>query len=160
MKPLVVVEAGPAALEDARGELVALGWSVSTDPRPGAVLELVVADDSSAAHAVLSAVAGHGLLVEASASQAIVDRLCDDLRRLGKLDHRIEVGVVLSQDQHALLALLASGTTLGSAASQLHLSRRSADRRLASARDVLGVDSTSAALAAWQRRIARVPRPG
>ena len=159
MRPLVVVETGRAALDDARGELLAVGWSVSSAPRAGDVLEIVVADDASAADAVLSAVAGQGLLVEATAHRAVVDRLCDDLRRLGRLDHRVEAGPVLSQDQHALLGLLAAGTTLGAAAERLHLSRRSADRRLAGARDVLGADSTPAALAAWQRRLAQLPRP-
>ena len=77
MRPLVVVETGRAALDDARGELLAVGWSVSSAPRAGDVLEIVVADDASAADAVLSAVAGQGLLVEATAHRAVVDRLCD-----------------------------------------------------------------------------------
>lgn len=160
MRPLIVVEAGPATLEDARGELVALGWSVSAEARAGDVLELVVAEEASAVEAVLGAVAGQGLLVEATADRAIVDRLCDDLRRLGTLDHRVHAADVLTAEQHALLSLLATGASLGAAATQLHLSRRSADRKLAVARAVLGADSTSAAVAAYQRRLARLPRPG
>ncbi|MBC2931747.1 hypothetical protein [Nocardioides sp. zg-1228] len=160
MKPLVVVEAGPDAVEDARGELAALGWSVTTEPRAGDVLELTVDDEAAAVDAVLSAVAGQGLLVEATADRPVVDRLCDDLRRLGHLDHRVAPGAVLTQEQHALLALLAGGESLGAAAARLHLSRRSADRRLAGARAVLGAGSTPAAIAAWQRRLARLPRPG
>jgi len=159
VRPLVVVEAGPAAVEDARGELLALGWSVSAEPRAGTVHELAVADEATAVDAVLSAVAGRGLLVDATAERSVVDRLCDDLRRLGHLDHRVAAGAVLSQDQHALLALLAAGESLGTAAARLHLSRRSADRRLAGARTVLGAGSTPAAIAAWQRRLARLPRP-
>ncbi|HKC27720.1 MAG TPA: helix-turn-helix domain-containing protein, partial [Jatrophihabitans sp.] len=46
----------------------------------------------------------------------------------------------------ALLARLLAGDTLGEAARALHISRRTADRRLAAARRALGVDSTPAAL--------------
>lgn len=156
--PLVVVESGPAALEDARGALLALGWSVSTEPG-AAVREVVVGDERSAADAVLAAVAGQGLLVDARAGRDVIDRLCDDLRRLGPLDHRVHTEPGLTPDEHALLSLLAGGTPLGAAAARLHLSRRSADRRLAHARELLGAGTTSAAVAAWQRRLAGVPRP-
>lgn len=159
MKPLVVVEGGPPAVEDARGELLAVGWTVSATHGSGDVLDVVVTDETTAADAVLAAVSGQGVLVETRAARRVVDRLCDDLRRLGHLDHRVGSGPVLSQDQHALLTLLAGGASLGGAARELHLSRRTADRRLARARDVLGAGSTPEALAAWQRRLARVPRP-
>lgn len=162
MKPLVVVEAGPVALADARGELTALGWDVSTDAAaqpPRGVVELVVADEGQAAEAVLAALRGLGLLVDARAERSLVDRLCDDLRRLGPLDHRVEQGPVLTEEQHALLALLADGSTLGAAAQALHLSRRSADRRLAAAREVLAAETTSAAVAAYRRRLDPLPRP-
>jgi DNA-binding CsgD family transcriptional regulator len=157
VRPLVVVEAGPAALSDARGELVALGWRTSTDP--GAeVREVEVRDDSEAADAVLSAVSGSGLLVDARADREVVDRLCDDLRRLGPLDHRVERGPVLTEEQHALLVLLARGVSLGEAAERLHLSRRSADRRLAAAKTVLAAETSGAALATYRRRLDRLPR--
>lgn len=79
-RPLVVVESGKEAVADARGELVALGWSVSSEPLVGAVRDVVVAAEATAANAVLAAVAGHGLLVDARAGREVVDRLCDDLR--------------------------------------------------------------------------------
>lgn len=161
--PFVVVESGPAALADARGELVSRGWAVHPsrlDGGPGTVWATTVADSVAAAEVVLAAVAGFALLVAATAPRDVLDALCDDLRRLGILDHRVEEPAApLSHDEHALLRLLAEGATLGAAATTLHLSRRSADRRLAAARAALGAESTSAALAAYRRRIERLPAP-
>jgi DNA-binding CsgD family transcriptional regulator len=78
----------------------------------------------------------------------VIDQLCDDLRRLGDLDHRVGPSPVpgLSLEQRALLAQLLAGATLGQAARTLHLSRRTADRRLAAARTALGARSTAEAL--------------
>jgi hypothetical protein len=161
--PFVVVEAGPAALADARGELVSRGWEVHVSHRdagPGTIWATTVADGLAAAEVVLAAVAGVGLLVDATAPREVLDPLCDDLRRLGVLDHRVDAPAgTLGDDEHALLRLLSGGATLGAAATALHLSRRSADRRLAAARQALGAESTSAALAAYRRRVERLPAP-
>ena len=54
-----------------------------------------------------------------------------------------------------VLDLLASGVTVADAARRLHLSTRSAHRRLAAARAALGVDSTTEAV-----RRTRAARPG
>ena len=85
----------------------------------------------------------------------LTDRLCDDLRRLGVLE-------VLTADsprrpsltrvQRELLEALAAGKTLGEAASEVGLPRRTADRRLADARAALGVDTTAAAIVAYSRQ--------
>ncbi|MEQ6901997.1 hypothetical protein [Nocardioides sp. YIM 152588] len=148
--PLVVVEGPEAAVDDARGELASLGWR--------GVVEVAVTDAASAATAVLAALEGRPVLVRAAAGRDVVDRLCDDLRRLGHLDHRVgEPAGPLTAEQHALLALMAGGASLGAAARALHLSRRSADRRLAAARAALGSASTGAALAAYRRRLGRLP---
>lgn len=53
---------------------------------------------------------------------------------------------VISEQEAALLRLLLTGMTLGETARTLHLSRRTADRRLASARRALGADNTTQAL--------------
>jgi DNA-binding CsgD family transcriptional regulator len=66
---------------------------------------------------------------------------------------------MLSVEERALMDLLAAGSTLGAAADALHLSRRSADRRLAAARAKLGADATGSAIAAYRRRLERLPRP-
>jgi DNA-binding NarL/FixJ family response regulator len=57
----------------------------------------------------------------------------------------------LEPQQRALLALLAEGLTLGEAAWQLGLPRRTADRRLADARRALGTDRTAEAIARAKR---------
>jgi DNA-binding CsgD family transcriptional regulator len=100
--------------------------------------------------AVLAAVRGADLVVTATAKRDVIDQLCDDLRRLGTVEHRVEAAVrpavTLSADERALLAALLGGASLGEAAAALHLSRRTADRRLATARRALGASSTAEAL--------------
>jgi DNA-binding CsgD family transcriptional regulator len=54
-------------------------------------------------------------------------------------------------DARALIGRIALGDTLGQAARALHLSRRTADRRLAEARRALGVDRTVVAIASAHR---------
>jgi DNA-binding CsgD family transcriptional regulator len=113
-----------------------------------------VRDPATATQVVLAAVAGHDLLVHATARREVIDQLCDDLSRLGELDHRVgvaESGPELSSDERELIAQLLSGRTLGEAAKALHLSRRTADRRLAAARRALGAASTSEALVIARR---------
>src|SRR5207247_7246467 len=87
-----------------------------------------------AAAALLAALDGAGLIVDARAERAVVDRLCDDLRRLGPVDHRpgdAPRRARLTPQQRTLLDLMIDGASLGEAARSLGLSRRSADRRLA-----------------------------
>lgn len=67
---------------------------------------------------------------------------CDDLRRFGDVDYRTASTPLrprLTSEQRRLVDLLAEGLTLGEAALQLNLSRRSADRRPAEARRAFGV---------------------
>lgn len=159
MAVLVVVEDSPAALAEAlaearRGGLTIVeGWT----PAAGAssvVCTGVVADAEDAAAALLAAVAGAGVIVDARASREVVHRLCEDLRKLGRLDHRTAPTgrtTGLSSDQRALLELIRDGFSLGEAAGRLHLSRRTADRRLAAARQALGVETTAEAVVALSR---------
>jgi DNA-binding NarL/FixJ family response regulator len=127
------------------------GWDGPAPP--GAVRVGMVGDATTAAQAVLAAVRGCDLVVLGAAERAVIDQLCDDLRRLGQLDHRVEpvVAISLSEDERALMAKLAGGATLGEAAKALHMSRRTADRRLASARRALGAASTSEAVVLARR---------
>jgi len=83
-----------------------------------------------------------------------VDRLVDDLRRLGPVDHRVVVatsGTSITPQARALLGLLAEGLTLGEAAASLGLSRRTADRRIADARRALGAERTTEAITLARR---------
>jgi DNA-binding CsgD family transcriptional regulator len=168
--PLVVVEGEPAATADAvaavRADLRRAGWQVvdaawtgDPDPaRPGSgVVRLgVVTDAATASHAMLAALSGEGLLLTASADRATVDLLCEDLRRLGPVRHVVADADPppprLTDEQRALLRLLLDGETLGAAAARQHLSRRTADRRIAEIRRHYGVTSTAAALAAARDR--------
>ena len=156
MRPLVVVEASEAALAHAVREVqrggfrVVVGWRNDAD----VVCTGTIATGEDAAAALLAAVWGAGLVVHAKADRHVVDRLVDDLRRLGPVDHRLEEPEHppdLTSDERALLELLGDGLSLGDAAKRLHLSRRTADRRLASARTKLGASSTAEALVAARR---------
>jgi DNA-binding CsgD family transcriptional regulator len=108
---------------------------------------------SAASAAVLAAVAGSSLVIDAAADRDLIDRLCDDLQHLGQLEHRLAPPrpPALPPAELELLALLMGGATLGQAARALHLSRRTADRRLSSARRTLGAGSTAEAVAAAGR---------
>jgi DNA-binding NarL/FixJ family response regulator len=139
----VVLEGADAAA--AQAVAAEHGWPVVT-----------VTDASSAAQAVLAVLRGADVVVVAAAERDVIDQLCDDLRRLGELDHRVGDGArpsapALSGDERELLAQLMGGASLGEAARRLHLSRRTADRRLAAARQALGAATTSEALVLARR---------
>lgn len=161
MKPLVVVE-GPRqafaiALAEVRdsGWAVVDGWTAPTDTRR--VCSGTVASAEDAAAALLAAVAGAGLVIHARAERPVIDRLCDDLRRIGRVDHRIgdvPARPTLTKEERAIVDLLLEGRSLAETARQLNLARRTADRRLASVRTKLGVETTAEALA----EVARVCR--
>jgi DNA-binding CsgD family transcriptional regulator len=130
----------------ADGALVERSWRVAHTGTTVCVGR--VANVADAGHAVLAAVRGARLVISAEAPRDVIDQLCDDLRRLGDLDHRVGPSPTpgLSAEQRALLAHLLAGATLGQAARTLHLSRRTADRRLAAARAALGARTTAEAL--------------
>jgi len=120
------------------------------------IRQAAVLTEEDAGRVVLEALGGASLAVEPGTDPELVDRIQGDLRRLGRLDaisiepddRRPELG----SDATALLGLLAAGKSLGEAAGALHLSRRTADRRLAEARAALGVATSAEALLAFQRR--------
>ncbi|HET6850275.1 MAG TPA: hypothetical protein VFH74_15555 [Gaiellales bacterium] len=155
---VVLEEHSPAAVAAVADELAADGAQIVRGwrkPIPGVQLVCVgtVRSPADAAAAVMCAVDGARLVVVADAERDLIDSLCDDLRHLGRLDHRIgeEEVLELPEDHRQLLALLLGGATLGQAAQALHISRRTADRRLAAARALLGAQTTSEAVAAASR---------
>jgi DNA-binding NarL/FixJ family response regulator len=153
-RPLVVVEASERAFTRASRDVERAGGRVVAGWRHDAsvVSAGVVRDAADAAEALLAAVAGAGLVVHAVAPRDVIDRLVDDLRRFGPVDHRTgepEARPDLTAEERGLLDLLAGGRTLGDAAAALHVSRRTADRRLASARRKLGAATTAEAVVAW-----------
>jgi DNA-binding NarL/FixJ family response regulator len=142
-RPLVVVEASERAFADAVRRL-----------DDGRSFIGPIRDASEAAEALLAAVGGAGVIAHALAEREVIDRLVDDLRRLGPVEHRTgepTPGAGLTADERRLLDALAQGKTLGAAATALHLSRRTADRRLASARAKLGAGTTAEAVVAYSR---------
>lgn len=155
MKPLVVVEGSARAAAAARRQLESAGWTVVDGwrSRPGAICAGAVEDEFDAAEALLAAIGGAGVVIEARADREVIDRLLDDLRRLGAVDHRLgePETPLLTADERELLTLLVGGATLGAAAETLHLSRRTADRRLAAARAKLGAQTTAEAVLAFSR---------
>jgi DNA-binding NarL/FixJ family response regulator len=118
-----------------------------------------VRSPDDAAQAVLAVLRGEPVVVviDARADEDLVDRLCEDLSRLGQVDYRTaeppssHLEPALSDEQRSLLRLLAHGATLGQAARRLGVSRRTADRRLAGARRALHVGTTVEALVAAGR---------
>ncbi|MFN8630927.1 MAG: helix-turn-helix domain-containing protein [Chloroflexota bacterium] len=113
-----------------------------------------VATDAEAVLALRAAVGGSSIIVLAQIPRETIDRLVDDLRRLGPVRHLtadVPAPAAIDEEQRSLLRLLADGLTLGEAASELGLSRRTADRRLSAARRALGAERTAEALARARR---------
>lgn len=131
------------AVLEAADPSVAAGWAA----RLGGEVRRV-SDLAGAADAVLAAVGGTPVVVLTDAPRDVIDRLCDDLRRIGEVEHLIAPPAepTLSATERELLGALLAGCSLGEAAQALHLSRRTADRRLAAARRALGVTTTPAAV--------------
>jgi len=149
---LIVVEASDRAFSMAveevqrNGGLTVEGWQ----PKQSIVCTGILRDADDAADALLAAVAGAGLVVHAQAPRDVVDSLVDDLRRLGPVQHLTAepTSPRLTSEERRLLDALADGQTLSRAAAELHLSRRTADRRLQAAKKKLRVSSTAEAIVA------------
>jgi DNA-binding CsgD family transcriptional regulator len=151
--------AAPAALADTLAGLQARGHRVLEAPVPDriagpahdVIVVCLVRTADEAARVIRSAIRGHGIVVVGRGDRAVLDQLYDDLRRFGRLDVRTHAGrapdEALDVDERSLLDLLAAGRTLGEAAAALHLSRRTADRRLAAARTKRGAATTAETLA-------------
>ncbi|MEW6224227.1 MAG: helix-turn-helix transcriptional regulator [Chloroflexota bacterium] len=156
--PLVVIEhdnrEAAAHLADWRRRAVHAGFRLvdgwSTALRPGTVHTGEVVDDADARLAVRAAIGGAGVIALARGPRDVIDRLVEDLRRLGTTAH-VTAGTSppprLTADERAILSLLVEGLTLGEVAAALGLPRRTADRRMASARAALGARGTVDAIA-------------
>ncbi|SDY95761.1 hypothetical protein SAMN05444365_104311 [Micromonospora pattaloongensis] len=119
-----------------------------------------VADQATAGQAVLAAARGAGLVVIADVAADVGRALVEELTRLGALcrDPREEppgerAGVArLVPEQRALLERLANGETIAAAAAAEFLSLRTANRRIAQARAMLGARTTREAVLAYLRQ--------
>jgi DNA-binding CsgD family transcriptional regulator len=158
-RPLIVIEGRPADVQRRLGDVTAglrrRGWDVVRGwaaPLTGdrVVCSGRIATTTDARRALLAAVSGAGLVAGAVTDRTTVDRFLDDLRRLGPVDHVVLAasGSPLSERQRALLARLAEGLTVGDAAAELGIARRTADRHLALARRALNVATNAEAVVA------------
>jgi DNA-binding CsgD family transcriptional regulator len=113
-------------------------------------------DDAEQAGAAIEALTrGVGLAVAVRVTGDLRHRTLEDLHRLGAVQTAAPLTVrpagLLDEEQRRLLAALAAGATVTEAARQLHLSRRTANRRLTAIRERLGVQSTAEAITRWSR---------
>jgi DNA-binding NarL/FixJ family response regulator len=158
--PIIVIQGSDADFAAAVAEVRTAGWSISDgfdrqlSGRAGVVCCGEVASADDAAEALMAALAGAGVVILGRAKPEILDHLLGDLRHVGEVEHRRQPSPPpgpVSGEGRAIMRLLAAGETLGQAARQLGLSRRTADRRLADARRALGAERTAEALARARR---------
>jgi len=158
LRPLVLIRGQHTAAQPVLAALEAGGWRIHPGLQlpfdPWAVLGVVcvasVAGQTDASLAVLAAARGAGLVVTVTGRDEVLERLVEDLSRIGPIEFwpKEESSPLrgLTTEHWSLLTLLAQGHTVTDAARDLHLSRRTADRRLADAREVLGVTSNAEAV--------------
>lgn len=109
-----------------------------------------VSDATEAEAAIQALSRGVGLAIVLGLTGELRLRTLEDLHRLGDLAPGAGADQpVLDPDHRALLDALAQGMTVTGAARSLHVSRRTANRRLAEARELLGVTSTAEAISRW-----------
>lgn len=154
-----------AAAADAvrRGWLVHQGFVPPAEPWDLAPRRMVavgaVGSAGAARAALLCAVRGTGLLVIVDRAQPWAAAFLADLSRLAAAPAgpRPEPGraavpdLPLSSEQREMLDLLAGGRSIAQAATDLFVSLRTANRRVAEAREALGVGTTREAVLAYVR---------
>lgn len=147
--PLVVVLQSRLTFDQAVLSATNSGWPVSEGFAPArsdeAALRVgLVACRAEASAALEAACAGQGVIALVPGDPLLAADLVEDLEAIGSVSYFPSLGAVdqLTAQQRALLADLADGLTLERAAERQHLARRTAARRLAEARQVLGVDTT------------------
>lgn len=129
-------------------------WDVSADKL---VLHGRAADPETAQLALLAAARGAGVVIVTDPTTNLGQALHADLARIGPvaLNPRTEPdpqpGDALAPEQRALLDRLAAGETIAAAATAEYLSLRTANRRIAQARTILGVRTTREAVLAYLR---------
>jgi DNA-binding CsgD family transcriptional regulator len=140
------------AMEEA-GVSIVRGWRLPDEPwdltRRRIACTGRVATHADLEDALVAAARGASLVVESPVPAALFAPLAEDLRRLGVVEHRRSDG--LDAEQRRILTLLGQGLSVGEAATQLFISRRTADRRLAAARAALGVRTNNEAVVSVAR---------
>jgi hypothetical protein len=137
------------------------GWDVA---RSRLVLFGRVAETDTAELALMAAVRGAGVVAIADPRADLGRALLADLRRIGPVNTDPDAPIAgepdanprgaatqLAPEQRALLDRLAKGDTIAAAAQGEFLSLRTANRRIAEAREALGVRTTREAVLAYLR---------
>jgi DNA-binding CsgD family transcriptional regulator len=154
---LLIVASNAAVMEacvdrlERSGVVIRRRWEPGTAP---ASTELVCAGQvdtvRDAEAALLAALGGAGIVAVLPDDDALSASFFEDLRRLGDVEVADESPQNplerLDEEQRRLLDLLAKGLSVTAASRRLFLSRRTADRRLAQARAMLGVRSNAEAI--------------
>ncbi|MFI5841239.1 helix-turn-helix transcriptional regulator [Catenuloplanes sp. NPDC051500] len=130
------------------------GWDVTGN---NLVLFGRVPDVDTVQLVVLAAARGAGVVAIADAAGEAGRALLGDLARLGPVRRDTETPPVeetgtvdqLAPEQRALLERLANGETIAAAAASEFMSLRTANRRIAEARKLLGVRTTREAVMAY-----------
>jgi DNA-binding CsgD family transcriptional regulator len=158
MRPLILAS-DDQTFETAIEEIASIGWTLRrawrlpehdwsvSDARVVCCGPVSTFDDVS--DVLLAAVRGAGIIARIEAGAEPARRLLEELGSLGEVEERARRhGDVteLSLEQIELCRLLGRGLSLADAATQLHLSRRTAFRRLASVREALNVSTTREAV--------------
>jgi DNA-binding NarL/FixJ family response regulator len=147
----------PAADLARRGWRVHRGLTPPEEPWDLGPARVVVAgpltDLAAAQAALLCAVRGAGLLVTLDPAATWAAGFRADLRSLAPAEEPVAAGPAdpLTDDQRDMLELLAAGNSIAQAARLRFLSLRTANRRVAEARDALGVATTREAVLAYVR---------
>lgn len=130
-------------------------WDVSADKL---VRHGRVTDPETARLALLAAARGAGVVIVTDPTTNLGQALHADLARIGPvaLAPHTEPDPhpgpdALAPEQRALLDRLAAGETIAAAATAEYLSLRTANRRIAQARTILGVRTTREAVLAYLR---------
>ena len=137
------------------------GFSLPSTPwalEEARVLCVGVVASAAEARAVVEAVSrGAAVAACVTLTGRVRQQLLEDLHRVGTVEarsthlhHAVRPDAQsLTPEQRDLLDALVDGCTITEAASLLHLSRRTATRRLAECRDRLGLATTAEAMTWW-----------
>ena len=131
-------------------------WDLSNEKL---ILEVTIESTDDAVLVVGACARGIGLLGRLALEDADAARaFLRDLHRIGPVQRvdRSELfdGLPLSSDEQAVLRALGSGASVRETADALFISKRTAERRVASARKALGVRTTAEAVT----KVAGLPR--
>jgi DNA-binding NarL/FixJ family response regulator len=127
--------------------------------------EVVLADATDIGTAVDAVLRGRDAIVWLTGDRTLRALAIDELGRIADIVDEQAEGSAVSGDRDArssrsvienldpehqrLIALVANGSTIIEAAREIGLSRRTAARRMATVRSVLGVDSNAEAVVVW-----------